>query len=70
MLPVKMITFDIEQALSLHELIAEKLHAKTYFTRPYTSQDKGTIENRTELSSCYFQRKPIFFPYQTKKSKE
>ncbi len=22
------------------------MNAKTYFTRPYTSQDKGTVENR------------------------
>lgn len=26
--------------------VAKALNADTYFTRPYTSQDKGTVENR------------------------
>ncbi len=29
-----------------HMEVAKALNAETYFTRPYTSQDKGTVENR------------------------
>lgn len=46
--PIKTITFDNDQAFALHELIGGPLNAKTFFTRPYTSQDKGTIEIETE----------------------
>ena len=30
---------------------------KTYFTRPYTSQDKGTVENRIGQIRRYFPKK-------------
>ena len=43
---IKTLTFDNDLAFAKHELIAEKLEVSTYFTRPYTSQDKGTVENR------------------------
>jgi len=43
---LKTITFDNDQGFSQHEKIANDLKVKTYFTRPYTSQDKGTVENR------------------------
>ncbi len=39
-------TFDNDQAFGLHQEIADQLNIKTYFTRPYTSQDKGSVENR------------------------
>ncbi|MGB4818446.1 MAG: IS30 family transposase, partial [Saprospiraceae bacterium] len=29
----------------------------TYFTRPYTSQDKGTVENRIGVIRRYFPKK-------------
>jgi IS30 family transposase len=47
--PLKTITFDNDQAFKYHEKIAKELNVKTYFTRPYTSQDKGTVENRNGL---------------------
>lgn len=59
-LPIKTITFDNDPAFSLHELIAEKLNARTYFTRPYTSQDKGTIENRNGVIRRFFPKKTDF----------
>jgi len=43
---LKTLTFDNDLAFALHEQMAIALELKTYFTRPYTSQDKGTVENR------------------------
>jgi IS30 family transposase len=59
-LPIKTITFDNDPAFSLHQLIAEKLNADTYFTKPYTSQDKGTIENRNGVIRRFFPKKTDF----------
>jgi len=59
-LPVKTITFDNDPAFSLHENIAKKLKVKTCFTRPYTSQDKGTIENRNGIIRMFFPKKTDF----------
>ena len=42
---VNTITFDNDLAFAEHKEIAKALGAKTYFTRPYTSQDKGSVEN-------------------------
>jgi len=43
---LKTLTFDNDLAFALHGQIAQTLAITTYFTRPYTSQDKGTVENR------------------------
>jgi IS30 family transposase len=43
---VKTLTFDNDQAFQNHLSIGKYFNAKTYFTRPYTSQDKGSVENR------------------------
>lgn len=43
---IKTITFDNDSAFTEHYYIGQKLNASTYFTRPYTSQDKGSVENR------------------------
>jgi IS30 family transposase len=43
---IKTITFDNGKEFAYHYKIAKDLNVKTYFTRPYTSQDKGTVENR------------------------
>jgi transposase, IS30 family len=43
---LRTITFDNDSAFMLHHKIAQALKVKTFFTRPYTSQDKGSIENR------------------------
>ncbi|QLH45357.1 MAG: IS30 family transposase [Bacteroidota bacterium] len=53
-------TFDNDQAFSKHEQIAKALNIKTYFTRPYTSQDKGTIENRNGVIRLFFPKKTDF----------
>ena len=56
----KTMTFDNDQAFSQHEKIAKALKIKTYFTRPYTSQDKGTIENRNGVIRLFFPKKTDF----------
>ena len=43
---VKTITFDNDMAFAAHTSAARFYNAKTFFTRTYTSQDKGSIENR------------------------
>jgi len=56
-LPIHTLTFDNDKAFGLHELIGKKLNAKTYFTRPYCSQDKGTVENRIGVLRRFFPKK-------------
>lgn len=55
--PLRTITFDNDKAFSCHQAIAEFTGAKTYFTRPYTSQDKGTVENRIGVIRRFFPKK-------------
>jgi len=48
------LTFDNDLAFAQHQEIARLLNVKTYFTRPYTSQDKGTVENRIGVIRRFF----------------
>jgi transposase, IS30 family len=57
---IQTLTFDNDQAFAKHELIGKALNAKTFFTRPYTSQDKGTIENRNGVIRLFFPKKTDF----------
>jgi transposase, IS30 family len=57
---LKTLTFDNDQAFAQHEKIAKILKVKTFFTRPYTSQDKGTIENRNGVIRQFFPKKTDF----------
>lgn len=54
---IKTLTFDNDMAFALHHEIAEKYGIKTFFTRPYTSQDKGTVENRIGLIRAFLPKK-------------
>lgn len=54
---IKTITFDNGKEFAHHHKIAEDLNVKTYFTRPYTSQDKGTVENRIGVVRRFFPKK-------------
>jgi IS30 family transposase len=54
---IKTITFDNGKEFSQHHKIAKDLNVKTYFTRPYTSQDKGTVENRIGVIRRFFPKK-------------
>ena len=65
----KTMTFDNAQAFSQHEKIAKALKIKTYFTKPYTSQDKGTIENRNGVIRLFFPKKTDFNLIEKRKSK-
>ncbi len=42
------ITFDNNKGFANHMTVAKALNADTFLTRPYTSQYKGTFENRNE----------------------
>lgn len=44
--PVKSITLDNDISFQKHEALSELIEATVYFTHPYTSSDKGTVENR------------------------
>lgn len=44
--PMHTIKFDDDKGFADHMVVANTLNVNTYFTRPYTSQDKGTVENR------------------------
>ncbi len=57
---LKTMTFDNDQAFGLHQEIANELNIKTYFTRPYTSQDKGSIENRNGVIRRFYPKKTDF----------
>jgi IS30 family transposase len=41
-------------------IVAKALNADTYFTRPYTSMDKGTVENRIGQLRRIFPKKKDF----------
>jgi IS30 family transposase len=51
------LTFDNDMAFVEHQKIAAELRVDTYFTRPFTSQDKGTVENRIGVIRRFFPKK-------------
>ncbi len=44
--PLKSLTLDNDLSFQKHEALSELIEATVYFTHPYTSSDKGTVENR------------------------
>lgn len=40
------VTFENDKGFANHMDVANSLNVKTFFTRPYTSREKGTVENR------------------------
>jgi transposase, IS30 family len=54
---VRTITFDNDSAFMQHLEIGQSLCADTYFTRPYTSQDKGSVENRIGILRRFLPKK-------------
>lgn len=58
-LPFKLrtITMDNDSAFMHHLELKDKLSVKTYFTRPYTSQDKGSVENRIGVVRRFIPKK-------------
>ena len=51
---IKTLTLDNDKGFANHQSIGNKLDANVYFTRPYTSQDKGTVENRIGVIREFF----------------
>lgn len=51
------LTFDNDMAFAEHQRIAKSLNAFSFFTRPYTSQDKGTVENRIGVIRMFLPKK-------------
>jgi len=56
---VKSITFDNDQSFAEHYRLHE-LGIKTYFTHPYSSQEKGSVENRIGLIRMFFPKQSDF----------
>ena len=54
---IKTITFDNEKEFAGHTESAKKFNLKTYLTTPYTSQEKGTVENRIRIIRRFFPKK-------------
>jgi IS30 family transposase len=67
---IKTITFDNGKEFTYHHKIAKDLNVKTYFTRPYTYQDKGTVENRIGVIRRFFPKKTDLRAVSTKRIKE
>src|SRR6056297_428023 len=51
---IKTVTVDNDKAFANHRSLARTLDADVYFTRPYTSQDKGSVENRIGVVREFF----------------
>jgi IS30 family transposase len=54
---VHTLTFDNDMSFALHYELHKEFKVKTYFTRPYTSQDKGTVENRIGVIRRFIPKK-------------
>lgn len=67
---IKTLTFDNGKEFSYHHKIGKELNAKTYFTRPYTSQDNGTVENRIGVIRRFFPKKTDLRNVDEKRIKE
>ena len=67
---IKTITFDNGKEFAQHHKIAKDLKVKIYFTRPYTSQDKGTVENRIGVIRRFFPKKTDLRKVSHKRVKE
>lgn len=57
---VHTITADNGTEFAKHEMIAEKLNARVYFTHPYSSWEKGQIEYTNKLIRQYIPKKMDF----------
>ncbi|MEX0597709.1 MAG: IS30 family transposase, partial [Candidatus Paceibacterota bacterium] len=54
---IKTLTYDNGLEFALHNEVTKITKAKSYFTRPYTSQDKGTVENRIGVVRRFLPKK-------------
>ena len=56
---VKTLTFDNDQSFAEHYRL-QQLGIKTFFTHPYSSQEKGSVENRIGLIRMFFPKQTQF----------
>ncbi len=56
---VQTVTLDNDQAFAAHYEL-HKLGIKTFFTHPYSSQEKGSVENRIGIIRMFFPKKTDF----------
>ena len=56
-LPVRSITTDNGTEFAAHKIIASNLNTKVYFAHPYSSWEKGAIENMNGLIRQYIPKK-------------
>jgi IS30 family transposase len=54
---VKTLSLDNGKEFAQHQKIGDLLTTKNYFTRPYTSQDKGKVENKIGVIRRFFPKK-------------
>lgn len=57
---LKTMTYDNDLAFALHKTVNEQLQTQSFFTHPYTSQEKGTVENRIGVLRRFFPKKTDF----------
>jgi len=57
MITLHTLTLDNDKAFARHQTVAKALNVDAYFTSPYTSQDKGTVENRIGQLRRFFPKK-------------
>lgn len=56
---VQTVTFDNDQSFAEHYKL-NKLGIDTFFTHPYSSQEKGSVENRIGIIRMFFPKKTVF----------
>lgn len=57
---LKTMTYDNDLAFAAHSLVNQTLNTKSFFTHPYTSQEKGTVENRIGVLRRFFPKRTDF----------
>lgn len=57
---LKTMTYDNDLAFASHKTVNDQLQTKSFFTHPYTSQEKGTVENRIGVLRRFFPKKTDF----------
>jgi transposase, IS30 family len=57
---LKTLTYDNDLAFAMHNKVNDELKTKSYFTHPYTSQEKGTVENKIGIIRRFFPKQTDF----------
>jgi IS30 family transposase len=57
---IKTMTYDNDISFRYHQKVNEALEVQSYFTHPFSSQEKGSVENRIGLLRRFFPKKTDF----------